>query len=275
MKKLFITALFFLNILTLFSQNPPEEFFNGLDLLEKNTKKAKKEFLVALQKDSLFHGTYHFLGVLSLGENEIDSAVTYFTKAVLLNTENSKHTQEMSYNRLIDAYLYNHDFKNAFNVAWEANQKYPDNKTLQLNLKDVCLWSFYINHNELDSAYLSSEVKDEYIVNSVSEEYLIVRKLRIDDHYLMVTSQALKSEKGASYDVLTCKLSKIDKNIDVKFRLNWDMGKHFGGKVADTDEVYSNKDLPVYERVGALYVKDSDINIEKEIKKVLKKEKKL
>jgi len=181
----------------------------------------------------------------------------------------------MSYSRLVDAYLYTHDFQNSFNVAWEANQKYPESKTLELNLKDVCLWSFYINHNELDSTYLSSEVKDEYVVNSVPEEYLIVRKLRIDDHYLMVNSQALKSEKGAMYDVLTCSISNTKKNIDLKFKLNWDMGKDFGGKVTDTDKVYSNKDLSVYERIGALYIKDSDINLEKEIKKVLKKEQSL
>ena len=50
--------------------------------------------------------------------------------------------------------------------------------------------------------------------------------------------------------------------------MNWDFSVDFGGKVTDTDKVYSSKSLPIYERVGALLVSDSKIDISKEIKKL-------
>ena len=76
MKKKQLLILFFLfNVVSIFSQTPPEEFFKGLDLLNVDIKQAKKEFLIARDKDTLFHGTYHFLGVVYLDENQLDSAV--------------------------------------------------------------------------------------------------------------------------------------------------------------------------------------------------------
>lgn len=273
MKKQLILIFLLVNSISIFCQTPPEEFFKGLDLLKIDTKKSKEQFQIALKKDSLFHGTYHFLGVIYLEENRIDSAITCFKQSVFLNTENVNHTREMTYVRLIDAYLYQHDFSNSFDFAWEAYQLYPDNNTIERSLKDVCLWSFYINHNGLDSSYLSSEIRDEYIVNSVPEEYLIIRKLRIDDHYLIFSSQKQTKKKKVNYDVITCNVSKSNKTIDVKFRLNWDLKKNYGGNVINTDDVFSNSELPIFDRVGALLVSDSDINLKKEIKKLVRNEK--
>ncbi len=242
MKKQLIILLFFVNAFSVLSQSPPEEFFKGLDLLSVNLKEAKKEFLIALKKDTLFHGTYHFLGVIYLDENKTDSAITCFKKSILLNTGNVNHTREMTYVRLIDTYLYRHDFLNAYNVAREAYTLYPDNNVIAQDLKDICLWSFYINHNGLDSSYLSSGLKDEYIVNSVPEEYLIIRKIRINGQYLAVNSQMLTKKKKVNYDILTCNISKSNKTIDVKFRLNWDLNKYPGGKTGNTTDVYSDPD---------------------------------
>ena len=273
MKKQLIFILLFANAISAFSQIPPDEFFKGLDLLNIDTKKAKKEFQIALNKDTSYHGTYHFLGVIYLYENKIDSAITCFKQSIILNTENVNHTREMTYVRLINTYLYKHDFLNSFNIAWEAYQLYPENNAIERNLKDVCLWSFYINHNGLDSSYLTSEIKDEYLVNSIPEEYLIIRKIRIDDHYLIFNSQKLIKKKKVNYDIISCNISKSNKTIDVKFRLNWDLNKYFGGKVVNTDDIYSDSELAIYERVGALLVSDSKINLKKEVKKIIKDEK--
>jgi len=269
MKILKLIVLFFLfNTVSIFSQTPPEEFFKGLDLLNEDIKQAKKEFLIARDKDTLFHGTYHFLGVIYLDENQLDSAINCFKKSIALNEKNVNHTKEMTYVRLFDAYLMKYDFNNSFSIAWEAYMHYPDNNNILQGLKDICLWSFYIKHNGLDSSYLSSELKDEYIVNSVPEEYLIIRKLRISDQSLVFSSQSLIKKKGVNYDIISCTLSKSKKSYEVKFRLNWDLNKDFGGKVANTDNVYSNSENPTYERIGALLVSDSKIDMKKEIEKL-------
>jgi hypothetical protein len=107
LKKQIIFFVIIIQSLTVFSQVPPEEFFKGLDLFSKNMQKAKNEFLIAQKKDSVFHGTYHFLGIIYLAEKQPDSAIYCFKKSVVLNKENLNHTQEMAYVRLIDTYLYN------------------------------------------------------------------------------------------------------------------------------------------------------------------------
>jgi tetratricopeptide (TPR) repeat protein len=269
-KKQIFFGLILIQSLTVFSQVPPEEFFKGLDLLNINKKEAKKEFLIAYKKDSLFHGTYHFLGVIYLADNQTDSAIYCFKKSIDLNKENINHTREMAYVRLLDTYLYQHDFNNSFSIAWEAYTQYPDNTSIKLGLNDVCLWSFYINHNSLDPSYLSQELKEEYVVNSVDEEYLIIRWVKINDQYLGVNSQSLIKKKRTSYDILKCTLSDSNETVDVKFKLNWDLDKYYGGRVTNTNEVYSNLDNPIYERIGALLVSDSKIDLDMEIKKLMK-----
>ena len=266
---LLITLL--IQSLAVISQTPPKEFFNGLDLLNTDQSKAKQEFLIALKLDTLFHGTYHFLGVIYLNENKNDSAIYCFKNSIQLNKDNNRHTKEMAYVRLIDTYLYQHDFSNSFAIAWEAFKHYPENNLITQGLKDVCLWSFYTKYNNLDLNYLSPTLKDEYIVNSVPEEYLIFRKIRINGQYLNFNSQRLVTKKSTNYDVLSCSLSNSDENYDINFKLNRDLSKDLGGHLASTDAVYSNTKNQIYERIGAKLVSDSKINLKNEIKSLIDK----
>jgi tetratricopeptide (TPR) repeat protein len=267
-KRLMTVILLAFMCIAIYGQVPPEEFFKGLDLLGTDFIQAKKEFKTAYQKDSLFHGTSHFLGVIYLRENKSDSAIYFFKKSIRLNSENVNHTKEMTYVRLIDTYLNKMDFKNSFSTAWEAYLMYPDNNVIAQGLKDVCLWSFYIRYNGLDSTYLSPATKKEYIVNSIDEEYLVVRRIRINDNPLSFNGQRLVKIRRENYDILSCIYSKNAELIDVKFKLNWDMKKYYGGKVADTKSVYTDLKNPVYERIGALLVSDSKINLKDEITKI-------
>lgn len=269
-KRLLISILVIIPVLTAQSQTPPEEFFKGLDLMSSDIKQAKKEFTIALQKDSLFHGTYHFLGVICLRQEQYDSAIYYFKKTIALNTANERHTREMAYDRLIHAYLYKLDFKDAFDAAWEAFLKYPENSGISRDLRDVCLWAYHIRHNGLDSSFLSPQMKTEYVVNSVDQEYLIVRIIRIDDNALSVQSQSLRKTKKNNYDILTCAYKQNTETTEVTFKINWDMDKYFGGKSGDTGGVYSNIGNPVFDRIGALLITDPDINLKEEIEKINK-----
>ena len=87
-----------------FCQAPPAEFIKGITILTTNQPEAKKYLLLAVQKDSLFHGSYHFLGVIALNEHKNDSAIWYFKKSIRLNKGNVNHTTELTYIRLINTY---------------------------------------------------------------------------------------------------------------------------------------------------------------------------
>ena len=117
---------------------------------------------------------------------------------------------------------------------------------------------------------LSPQMKTEYVVNSVDQEYLIVRIIRIDDNALSVQSQSLRKIKKNNYDILTCAYKQNTETTDVTFKINWDMDKYFGGKSGDTGGVYSNIGNPVFDRIGALLITDPDINLKEEIEKISK-----
>lgn len=264
-----VSVIVLLIPITSFCQTPPEEFFKGLDLFEVSPSKAKAEFQQAVKKDSLFHGSYHFLGVIYLNENQLDSAIYNFRKAVSLNKQNANHTREMAYVRLIDTYMLQADLSNAFNAAWEAYLYYPDNKVIERYVKDVCLWSFYLSHTSLDPSYLQKELQEQYIVNSVDQEYLIIRRIEINGQRLVPAGQRLVQKKKTSYDIISCQLSDSDKTTDVVFKLNWDLRKDFGGSIPNTTSVYENLENPIYERIGALLVSDPKQDIKKAVEEIL------
>jgi hypothetical protein len=112
------------------------------------------------------------------------------------------------------------------------------------------------------------QTKKEYIVNSVDQEYLIVRMIRIDDNALSIQTQSLRKIKKDNYDILTCAYLQNTKTVDVNFKINWDMDKYFGGKTVDTDGVYSNIGNPSFDRIGALLITNPDINLKEEIEKI-------
>jgi hypothetical protein len=272
-RHLLITLLVLLKSIDAFCQAPPPEFFNGLDLLNTDKPAAKKDFLVAIQKAPLFHGSYHFLGVLYLDEQKPDSAIWCFKKAVDLNKANVNHTREMAYTRLIQTYMTQKDFKNAFDAGWEGLQQYDDSKMIGSALRDNCLWSFYITENGLDPAYVSTDVKPEYIVNCISEEYLILRNLKVNGENLQFAEQALVTKDGKAYDVMHCKFfGGGDKDTSVYFKINWDMNTYMGeGKVAPQQPVISDVGKPVYDRVGASLIADSKAVLRDVIEKLLTK----
>jgi hypothetical protein len=267
-KHLLLTTLLFLQSICAFCQEPPTEFFNGLDLYKTDLHSAKLDFLEAVEKAPYFHGSYHFLGAIYLTENRPDSAIWYFKKSISLNTGNVNHTREMSYVRLIDTYTFQSEFQNAFDAGWEALKQYPDNKSVKAELRDLCLWAFYIKDDHLDPSYLSHDIKDKYIVNSISEEYLILRNLNANGEYLQMTSQALAQKADGPYDVFKCTLSQSKKEVEVDFKINWDMNKDFGGKTTPQQPIIDDTTKPIYERIGAMLVADNKTDITAAIQKL-------
>jgi hypothetical protein len=269
-KNFLLIALLIIQSYTAFCQQPPPEFYNGIDLLKTDQQLAKKDFLIATQKDSAFNGSYHFLGVIYLNEHKPDSAIWYFKKSIALNKDNANHTREYTCTRLINTYILQLDFANAFTVGYEFYKIYPDNLAITWALKDACLWAFYIKYNHLNPEYILPDLKPEYVVKAISEEYLILRRIKVNDEYLIMQSQSLASKKGADYDVLKCVLSISKKEVEVNFKINWDMNKYFGGETAPTQPVIDDAKNPVYERVGAMLVADNKTVLKEAIEKALK-----
>jgi tetratricopeptide (TPR) repeat protein len=270
MKALFTTiSLIILISCKAHCQMPVPEFFEGLKLTPTNKTEAKKSFLAALKKDPQFHGTYHFLGAIYMAANNLDSARWYLDKAIALNPGNVNHTKEMSYLRLINNYTYQHDFKNGFNTAWECVKLYPDNKQMLLALQDLCLWAFYIKTKHIDPAYLSQAAKPEYLVNNIAQEYMIIRKLRVDDEVLMPGNQSTGMKNGANYDIIVCNSPAVKKTLTLEFKLNWDFMKEFGGKTPPTKSVLADTKSTVYERVGAMFAADDKTDVKAAIEKLM------
>jgi tetratricopeptide (TPR) repeat protein len=264
-----LTALLLVQCVFAYCQRPPQEFIDGLQLFKTNKSQARKELLIAIQKAPDYYGSYHFLGIIYAGEHKPDSAIWCFKKSIALNTANINHTREMVYVRLINAYTNQDDFQDAFTIAWDSFKQYPDNTNIATSLKNLCLWAFYIKHDHLSPSYLSTDVKDEYVANSIPIEYLILRNLRLNDDPLKWTTQALVNKKGGSYDVFTCVDPKTNTNFEISFKINWDMNKDFGGKVPSTKDVIDNAKNPVYERVGAMLVADNKTDVKLAIEKMM------
>jgi tetratricopeptide (TPR) repeat protein len=250
-------------------QMPVPEFFEGLKLVSTNKPEAKKNFLIALKIDPQFHGTYHFLGAIYMAANNLDSAGWYFNKAIALNPGNVNHTKELTYLRLINNYTYQQDFKNGFSTAWECVKLYPDNKNILVALKDLCLWAFYIKTAHINPTYLSQAIKPEYLVNNIAQEYMIIRKIRVDDDAPMVGNVATQMKNGGNYDIIDCTLPVTKKTITLNFKLNWDMAKDFGGKTPPTQSILSDIKSTIYEKAGAMLAADDKIDIKSTIEKLM------
>ncbi|SMC87677.1 tetratricopeptide repeat protein [Pedobacter africanus] len=266
-----LTAIFTLllfNLTCVFAQQPPVEFFNGLKAMPVNRAQAKNDMMISIAKMPAFHGAYHFLGVLYSEDQQQDSAIYYLEKAVSLNTANVNKTREMSLARLIEAYTFKQDFEKAYHTGLEAYGLYPENKAIAMNFKDACIWSYYIRHTGLNKSYLSPIIMDEYEVNSIPQEYLITRKLIHNGERLQVTGQSLKTINKLNYDVLKCITATDKKERELKFKLSWDMNTEFGGKVFPTEIVINNNRNAIYERIGALLVKDPRVDLKTEIEKL-------
>lgn len=268
MKKLVIIFILGLSYQAINAQSPPEAFFRGIELVTFDRAAAQKQFELAQEQDSLFPGTYHFLGVIAEENDDIAKARAYYEKSMFLNLENNNRTREMTFVRLIDTYLQETNFDKAFDLAWLAHKQYPHNNVILHALQDITLWSFYIQHNDLNPNYLSPDLQKEYTVNSVAEEYLILRNIYIDGNYLLFDSQKVVKRGRKFYDIVSCRFSETNEVVEVKFKLNWDLNKFGNGRVVDPVEVYNNDAFPIHERIGALLVSNDDINIGNEIKKL-------
>lgn len=269
MKRRLILMLLLLSAFSTFGQTVQEHFTNGFENLENNKiENAKVDFNYIIKLAPEDYGGYNFYGICLFKEQKFDSAIYYLQKSIELNRENNNHSKEMTAARLLRTYIYLAQFEKAFDLAYKFLKEYPENPNLKSELKDVCLWSYYISYESLSKEYLSNQPKKEYTVTNIPQEYLIMRNIKINDRNLYFKGQGLNLEKKQDY--LNCGINKTDDSVKLIFNLNWDITKEFGGKFYDSKKVYENTKNPIYERIGALLVDDKKIDLLTEIERIKK-----
>lgn len=262
--------------LTLFNsqikaQNPQELANKGFDLIDKNEfTKAIVVFKELIELTPSNYGGYNFVGLCYSQSEEHDSTIYYLLKSIELNSANLKRSREMTISRLIRTYMQKYDFKSAFELAYKSSKEFPENPILKTDLKDVYLWSYNINFEKLNKSYINKKPIEEYNVTTVSQEYLIMRNLRVNDLKLNFIKQGLNYED--KIDILTCTYNKNADTIRLNFKINWDLNSEFGGKFySNSDSEFKNIENNIWDRIGAKLNFDAKIDLIEEIDKILQK----
>ncbi len=263
MKHILSILIASLSVLTSFAQRPPAAFFDGLDNMIDNPAKAKQAFLQTVAEDSTFFGSYNFLGILLFQEKKYDSAIQLLQTSIRLNRNNLNHTKEMTFERLSRAYLCSGDFERSYHTALNALKEFPDNKYLASELKETCLWAYNTQYGGLSKDYLNQELRNEYQVNSVSQEYLVMRNTIVNNRNLEFRGQSYNAQKNI--DILHCSVAKSKDSVDLVFKLGWNVLKSFADNMPDYKVVYDDKEAKIWFRLGALLSNNSKAELLKEI----------
>lgn len=224
-----------------------EAWDKAKDLCNANEYLKAKPFLETVYKEMPRPLCCYWLGLANDIEGDFDAAISYYETAI----KNSRKPQLAAWDNMIRAHLRKLDFETAYAKAWEAMQKYPGNKTFIEEFKEVCRWSYFIQHLEFDKAYLSStELRKEYNIKTITEQYLIVKNIRNQNgQHLHVGNRQYK----AQYEVWKCRYNGTKKDIEIKFHLaDHDLDRQLEKQHEKAKSVYNDKSQSTAIRVGAL-----------------------
>jgi tetratricopeptide (TPR) repeat protein len=251
MRKKLLGILFLTLISKVFlGQAAQNEYQLGVEHLKKGEiKEAKINFRKLILLEPNDYAGYNFLGFCFFSQGDYDSSIVYLKKSIELNQLNNKHSQEMTISRLTNAYLYKKDFKNAYETCLNGLMKFKENAVLKTQLNDICLWSYYIKIEGLDSNYLTTNLLKEYSITNRAQKYMIMRAIKINDHALRLVDEKFNSND--KYDVLTCNVNKTTDHVELKFKLNWDLDKEYTGKKFESESAYKNTENETWVRLGA------------------------
>lgn len=243
------------------------EFDLGIGHLEKNEiNEAKQNFKNLIVLAPSAYAGYNFLGICFFNEKNYDSTIYYLKKSIEFNSQNLNRSKEMTISRLVTTFMLVKDFKSSFETGLNAIKEFPESQYFKKQLKDICLWSYYITYEKLDSKYLTTELLKEYKVSSVAQEYLIMRTIKINDHSLNFMNQKYLQKENK--DILTCNVNKTKDSIELSFKLQWDITKELGGKSFDSEKIYNDKTINIWDRIGAKYKLENKFDIIEEYEKL-------
>lgn len=181
-------------------------------------------------------------------EEQPDSAMFYY-KTCIQNSP--KKPQLAAWDNLIRIQLRQLDFAAAYATAWDALQKYPGNKTLIEEFKEVCKWSYFINHLDFPKNYLSSTVAHkEYEVKTITEQELIVKNIRDDKgQFLHVGNRQYKG----TYEIWKCSYNSSKTPVEIKFNLaDHDIDRQLESQATTAKAAFNDTNNSLDIRLGAL-----------------------
>jgi hypothetical protein len=177
-----------------------------------------------------------------------DSAVFYYKSSI---KNSGKNPPLAAIDNLIRVQLRQLDFQAAYATAWDALQKYPGNKVFIEEFKEVCKWSYFINHLQFEKSYLSStQLHKEYPVKSISEQELIVKNIRNNqDQNLHVGNRQYKG----TYELWKCNYQGSKTFLEIKFTLeDHDIDRQLERQNATAKVAFNDKKNSMDIRLGAL-----------------------
>ncbi|BDS11109.1 hypothetical protein [Aureispira anguillae] len=217
------------------------------ELCNKNLYLEAKPYLLAVYSEMPRPLCCYWLALAYDLEEKRDSAIFYYQTCI----KNSSKPQLAAWDKLIRAHLRQLDFETAYAVAWDAMQKYPGNQVLIEEFKEVCLWSYFVNHLKFNSKYLSStQLHPEYTIKTITEQQLIIKNILNDKgQNLHVANRQYKG----TYELWKCSYNNSKATIDIKFNLeDHDIDRQLAKQHLEAKEVYNNQQKPVHIRLGAL-----------------------
>lgn len=214
---------------------------------EQEYAKAKP-FLLKVHKEMPRSLCGYWLGLAYDINDQRDSAVFYYKSSI---KNSGKNPPLAAWEKLIRVQLRQLDFKAAYATAWEAMQKYPGNTTFIEEFKEVCKWSYFINHLQFEKSYLSStKLHKEYPIKTISEQELIIKNIRNPKgESLQVGNRQYKG----MYELWKCNYQNSRTSVDIKFNLaSHDIDRLLEEEAATAKTAYNNKENPIDIRLGAL-----------------------
>jgi tetratricopeptide (TPR) repeat protein len=214
---------------------------------EQEYSKAKP-FLLAVHKEMPRSLCGYWLGLAYDINDQRDSAIFYYKSSI---KNSGKNPPLAAWNNLIRVQLRQLDFEAAYATAWESLQKYPGNKTFIEQFKEVCKWSYFINHLQFEKSYLSStKLHKEYTVKTISEQELIVTNIRNPQGESLHVGN--RQYKG-TYEIWKCNYHGSKTPVDIKFNLeDHDIDRQLEEQKAAAKAAYNNKENSIDIRLGAL-----------------------
>lgn len=251
--KLLTLVVFFLSICLAPTYSQDGIWKEGIDHFKagnykeaiQKLKQYRRNTIPSRRPSTTFHiaNSYYHL-------HQLDSAIHYYKETLLL--DDIQRISQRTILSLSRAYLQKADFENAFNLTLNHLKENLDDKAALIELQDICLWAYLIKYQHLNVEYLTDYVKKtSYIINSVAAQKLIARNIRNEaghkfDSDRMEQIGLAQRWHGRFYD------EEEEKSIHFMF-VNPDLIESIVEQEAKAPEVMVNKELPLYERLGAFY----------------------
>lgn len=182
---------------------------------------------------------------------KLDSAIYFYEKA--LEYQTNTRPDETSLFNLGRAYLRNQDYSNAYTRGFHNMATFPDKDIFYNEFEEICLWSYLIKYQNLNSEYLTEWFfRDNYIVNTSVEQRVVVNNIRDENNEaLLLDTRRNKGMAERWYgnfpgdkEIKTILFLFTDKDFEARHER----------QIEQAHKILHNPENSMMDRIGALYV---------------------